>query len=129
MRRAVFSSPAIGRGHSAYFSVDLGRVNRAVRSRFVVITIYTTGLCRLARFWSLRCVFATVLESLRYALPVPQRVLALIDRHRAELQQEALRLGERFFAERTTVFVRGLKGCWAYHQEQGTHSDSRLLRV
>jgi len=39
-------------------------------------------------------------------------LLALIDRRRAELEEESLRLGERFFQERPRAFVRRLKGYW-----------------
>jgi len=39
-------------------------------------------------------------------------LLELIDRRRAELEQEALLLGDRFFRERPKEFVRQLKGYW-----------------
>jgi CHAD domain-containing protein len=39
-------------------------------------------------------------------------LLALIDRRRAELEQEARLLGERFFQDRPRAFARRLKGYW-----------------
>src|SRR5205085_153720 len=39
-------------------------------------------------------------------------LLALIDRRRAELEQEATLLGERFFQDRPRDFARPLKGYW-----------------
>ena len=39
-------------------------------------------------------------------------LLALIDRRRAELTQEALLLGQRFFQDRPREFARHLKGYW-----------------
>jgi CHAD domain-containing protein len=39
-------------------------------------------------------------------------LLALMDRRRAELQQEAVRLGARFFQDKPRAFARRLKGYW-----------------
>jgi CHAD domain-containing protein len=39
-------------------------------------------------------------------------LLALIDRRRAELEQEARLLGQRFFQDKPRAFVRRLKGYW-----------------
>jgi hypothetical protein len=39
-------------------------------------------------------------------------LLALIDRRRAELEQEARLLGQRFFQDKPRTFVRRLKGYW-----------------
>jgi CHAD domain-containing protein len=41
-----------------------------------------------------------------------EALLALIDRRRAELGQEVLLLGERFFQDRPRELVRRLKGYW-----------------
>jgi CHAD domain-containing protein len=41
-----------------------------------------------------------------------EALLALVDRRRAELQQEALLLGGRFFQDRPRDFARRLKGYW-----------------
>jgi CHAD domain-containing protein len=41
-----------------------------------------------------------------------ETLLALIDRRRAELEQEVLLLGERFFQDRPGELVRRLKGYW-----------------
>ena len=41
-----------------------------------------------------------------------EALLALIDRRRAELMQEAVLLGQRFFQDRPREFVRHLKGYW-----------------
>ena len=41
-----------------------------------------------------------------------EALLALIDRRRAELEQEAMLLGQRFFADRPRRFARRLKGYW-----------------
>jgi len=41
-----------------------------------------------------------------------ETLLALIDRRRAELEQEAVLLGTRFFQDRPKEFVRRLKGYW-----------------
>jgi len=53
-----------------------------------------------------------------------QRTLltALIDRRRAELQEEAKVLGGRFFQDRPKSFARGLKGYWkAWQAETAAH--------
>jgi CHAD domain-containing protein len=41
-----------------------------------------------------------------------ETLLALIDRRQAELEQEAMLLGDRFFQDRPREFVRRLKGFW-----------------
>ncbi len=41
-----------------------------------------------------------------------ETLLALIDRRRSELQQQALRLGERFFADSPGHFAGLLKSYW-----------------
>jgi hypothetical protein len=41
-----------------------------------------------------------------------EMLLALIDRRRAELEQEALLLGRRFFQDGPRGFARRLKGYW-----------------
>ncbi len=59
-----------------------------------------------------------------------EMLLALIDRRRAELQQEAMMLGERFFDEPSKEFVTRLKGYWkAFRKESGRVTSSRLLGV
>jgi hypothetical protein len=40
-------------------------------------------------------------------------LLTLIDRRRAELEQEAIRLGERFFQDRPRAFGGRLKAYWS----------------
>ena len=48
-----------------------------------------------------------------------EMLLALVDRRRAELQQQALALGLRFFEEQSKAFARRLKGYWnALHRTQ-----------
>ena len=39
-------------------------------------------------------------------------LLALIDRRRAELQEEVLRLGRRFYADKPRAFTDRLRECW-----------------
>ena len=41
-----------------------------------------------------------------------EALVALIDRRRAELEQDARELGERFFQDKPKAFVRRLKGYW-----------------
>ena len=41
-----------------------------------------------------------------------EALLALLDRRRAELQQEVMRLGERFFQDRPRALARRLRGYW-----------------
>src|SRR5262249_35893706 len=41
-----------------------------------------------------------------------EALLALLDRHRAELEQEVLLLGDRFFQDRPRELARRLKGYW-----------------
>jgi hypothetical protein len=41
-----------------------------------------------------------------------EKLLALVDRRRDELQQQAFALGQRFYRERPREFSRLLKGYW-----------------
>jgi CHAD domain-containing protein len=50
-------------------------------------------------------------------------LLALIDRRRAELQEEATLLGRRFFQDRPRDFVRRLKGYWKTWRAQSGESQ------
>jgi CHAD domain-containing protein len=54
-------------------------------------------------------------------------LVALLDRRRTELQQEAITLGERFFQEPSRPFARGLKGYWkAFRSHAADQPDARL---
>jgi len=56
-----------------------------------------------------------------------EMLLALIDRRRAELQQEAIVLGDRFFVDAPSAFARRLKGYWkTFRTQTGQQSDPRL---
>jgi CHAD domain-containing protein len=57
-----------------------------------------------------------------------EALLALIDRRRAELAQEALLLGERFFQDRPRELARRLKGYWKTWRGQAspTQADEPL---
>lgn len=54
-------------------------------------------------------------------------LLALIDRRRAELEQEATLLGERFFQDRPHEFARHLKGYWRTWQSARKQPDEAHL--
>ena len=56
-------------------------------------------------------------------------LVALIDRRRAELQQHALLLGERFFQDRPKEFARRLRGYWRTWRTQtkAPEGDQRLV--
>jgi CHAD domain-containing protein len=56
-------------------------------------------------------------------------LLALIDRRRAELEQEAMLLGRRFFQENPRAFTRRLKGYWKAWRAQAeqVHPDESSL--
>jgi len=47
-------------------------------------------------------------------------LVALIDRRRVELEQEAMLLGKRFFQEKPRLFARRLKGYWKMWRVQAT---------
>jgi hypothetical protein len=49
-----------------------------------------------------------------------EALLALIDRRRAELEQEVLVLGERFFQDRPRELARRLKGYWKTWRDQAS---------
>jgi CHAD domain-containing protein len=53
-----------------------------------------------------------------------ETLLALIDRRRAELGQEALLLGERFFQDRPRELVRRLKGYWKTWRDQASSAQA-----
>jgi hypothetical protein len=53
-------------------------------------------------------------------------LLALIDRRRAELLEETLHLGERFFLDQPREFAREVKGYWkAWRAEIGVGQDKQ----
>lgn len=58
-------------------------------------------------------------------------LLALIDRRRAELEQEATLLGERFFQDRPREFARHLKGYWRTWRQsaRGQADEAHLVRA
>ncbi len=59
-----------------------------------------------------------------------ETLLALIDRRRTELQQEATLLGERFFDEPSNEFARRLKGLWKAFRAEVKHlPDPRLAGI
>jgi CHAD domain-containing protein len=53
-----------------------------------------------------------------------EMLLALIDRRRVELEQEAFSLGERFFQESAGDFTRRLKGYWKKRRAQAARESS-----
>jgi CHAD domain-containing protein len=56
-------------------------------------------------------------------------LLALIDRRRAELEQEAMTLGQRFFQDRPRDFGRRLKGYWKTWRAQAAPTDAQRSPV
>jgi CHAD domain-containing protein len=56
-------------------------------------------------------------------------LLALIDRRRAELTQEALLLGERFFQDRPRDFARRLRGYWKAWRAQTGSTEPREFQA
>jgi len=57
-----------------------------------------------------------------------QLLLALIDRRRAELQQDASLLAEKFFLDKPRDFERRLMGYWALWQEQAKPQEREQLK-
>jgi CHAD domain-containing protein len=53
-----------------------------------------------------------------------EALLALIDRRRAELEQEVLVLGQRFFQDRPRELARRLKGYWKTWRGQASPSQA-----
>jgi len=58
-----------------------------------------------------------------------ETLLALIDRRRAELEQEAVLLGTRFFQDRPKEFVRRLKGYWKTWRVQSVPEQPDATRL
>lgn len=58
-----------------------------------------------------------------------ETLLALIDRRRVELEQEAFSLGPRFFQEKAGQFTRRLKGYWKKWRAQAAREPSEPPRL
>jgi hypothetical protein len=58
-----------------------------------------------------------------------EMLLALIDRRRVELEQEAFSLGGRFFQEKAGEFTRRLKGYWKKWRAQAGREPSEPPRL
>jgi CHAD domain-containing protein len=58
-----------------------------------------------------------------------ETLLALIDRRRAELEQEVMPLGDRFFQDRPRRFVRPLKGYWKTWRVQDHPTQTDVTRL
>jgi CHAD domain-containing protein len=58
-----------------------------------------------------------------------EALVALIDRRRAELEQDAKKLGERFFQDKPKAFARRLKGYWRAWRIQTKSNRPRVPQL